>query len=70
MTLHQLAKSIVASLWHNSIEEFRTDGIVKNYEKQPKSLSEFLNDEKFSLINSIIFATSTSPTTNIAVISG
>ena len=47
MTLHQLAKSIVASLWHNSIEEFRTDGIVKNYEKPPESLSEFLNEVVF-----------------------
>lgn len=47
MTLHQLAKSIVASLWHNSIEEFRTDGIVKNYEKPTESLSEFLNEVVF-----------------------
>ena len=44
MNLHQLAKSIVASLWHNSIEELRVDGIVKNYEKPPESLSEFLNE--------------------------
>ena len=29
MTLHQLAKSIVDSLWHNSIEELRFDGIDK-----------------------------------------
>jgi hypothetical protein len=47
MTLHQLAKSIVASLWHNSIEQFRIDGIVKNYEKPPESLSEFLNEVVF-----------------------
>ena len=47
MTLHQLAKSIVASLWHNSIEEFRTDGIVKNYENPTECLSEFLNEVVF-----------------------
>ena len=47
MNLHQLAKSIVASLWHNSIEEFRTDGIVKNYEKPTESLSEFLSEVVF-----------------------
>ena len=47
MTLHQLAKSIVTSLWHNSIEEFRTDGIVKNYEKPTESLSEFLSEVVF-----------------------
>ena len=35
MTLHQLAKSIVASLWHNSIEELRFDGIDKNYKIKP-----------------------------------
>ena len=47
MTLHQLAKSIVASLWHNSIEELRFDGIDKNYRIKPASLSEFLSDVVF-----------------------
>ncbi len=47
MTLQQLAKSIIASLWHNSIEQFRTDSIVKNYEKPTESLSEFLNEVVF-----------------------
>ena len=44
MTLHQLAKSIVDSLWHNSIEELRFDGIDKNYRIKPTGLSEFLSD--------------------------
>jgi hypothetical protein len=47
MTLHQLGKSIVDSLWHNSIEELRFDGIDKNYRINPAGLFEFLNDVVF-----------------------
>ena len=43
MNLHQLAKSIVASLWHNSLDEIR-DGIDKDYRIKPYNLLEFLND--------------------------
>ncbi|MGC6523058.1 MAG: hypothetical protein ACON4L_00515 [Flavobacteriaceae bacterium] len=47
MTLHQLAKSIVNSLWHNSIEELRLYGIDKNYRIKPVGLFEFLSDVVF-----------------------
>ena len=47
MTLHQLAKSIVDSLWNNSIEELRLDGIDKNYRIKPVGLFEFLSDVVF-----------------------